>query len=52
MFGNKSLLTVHTFENGANPPIGDLLCGNKITDELGSELSDDFRAKAFLLEVK
>lgn len=51
-FGNKSLLIVHTFENGANPPIGDLLCGNKITDEWGSELSDDFRAKAFLLESK
>lgn len=52
MFENQSLLIVHTFGNGAKPPTGDLLCGNIITDELGSELSDDFRAKAFLLEAE
>lgn len=49
-YGISSLLVVHTFENGANPPIDDLLYGKKIIGEYGSELTADFRAKVYLLE--
>lgn len=49
-YENRSLLVVHTFENGADPAIGDLLQGRRILDTWGSELSGEFRAKAFLLE--
>ena len=49
---NKSLLVVHTFVNGGNPHISDLLFGQKIIGEWGSELSGDFRAKVFLLEAE
>ena len=47
---NRELLVVHTFENGANPDIDDLLEGKKIIDEWGSELSEDFRGRVFLME--
>lgn len=49
-FENRELLVVHTFENGANPDIDDLLEGKKIIEEWGSELSKDFRGRVFLLE--
>ncbi len=49
-FENRELLVVHTFENGANPDIDDLLEGKIIVEEWGSELSEDFRGKVFLLE--
>ncbi|MBQ4165315.1 MAG: hypothetical protein IJD85_03235, partial [Oscillospiraceae bacterium] len=49
-YGTKSLLIVHTFENGADPQIDDLLCGKKVIETWGSELSHDFRAKVFLLQ--
>lgn len=48
--GNESLLVVHTFKNGANPPYKKLLDDWKIKKEFGSDLNGDFRAKAFLLE--
>lgn len=48
--GEKSLLVVHTFRNGANPPIEKYLEGRKIVGTFGSELDDDFRGKVFLLE--
>ncbi len=49
-YSDKALLTVHTFENGANPPIDDLLEGYRVTDSFGSDLSENFRGKVFLLE--
>ena len=51
-YGNRAILVVHTFENGANPPIDDLLHGMNIVEAWGSELSGDFRARAFLLESR
>ena len=47
--GNEALLIVHTFEDGANPPIDDLLKGWNIKESLGSELNGSFRGKVFLL---
>lgn len=49
-YDSRSLLVVHTFENGADPAIEDLLQGSRIIDTWGSELSGEFRAKVFLLE--
>ncbi len=49
-YGTSSLLVVHTFENGADPKIDDLLCGKKVVETWGSELTHDFRAKVFLLQ--
>ena len=46
---NEALLIVHTFENGANPPIDDLLSGWEIKAAFGSELDGDFRGRAYLL---
>lgn len=46
---DKALLIVHTFKGGANPPYEKCLLGWKINKEFGSDLSGDFRAKAFLL---
>ncbi len=51
-YGGKALLVVHTFENGANPPVDDLLSGMKIIGEYGDDLAGDFRAKAYLLEAE
>ena len=48
--GDNSLLVVHTFENGADPDIGDLLQGCRILEGWGSDLTGDFRARAFLLK--
>lgn len=48
-YNNKTLLIVHTFENGANPPIENYLKGFKVIDEFGSQLNADFRGKAYLL---
>ena len=47
--GDEALLIVHTFENGANPPIGKYLDGWKLTEAFGSELDGDFRGKVFFL---
>ena len=48
--GNEALLIVHTFEEGANPPVEDLLKDWKIKESFGSELNGNFRGKVFLLE--
>ena len=45
----EALLIVHTFENGANPPIDDLLSGYTVAETLGSELDGDFRGKIYHL---
>ncbi len=51
-YGNEAFLTVHTFENGANPPVEDLLEEYGIKAEFGSPLDGDFRGRAYLLEKK
>ena len=48
-YKNEALLIVHTFENGANPPIEDLLEGWEINETFGSELDGEFRGKLFVL---
>lgn len=49
-YENKALLIVHTFKDGANPPIDKYLKNWNIAKTFGSELDTDYRAKAFLLE--
>lgn len=46
---DRALLIVHTFENGANPPIEKYLKEWKIIDSFGSELNGDYRGRAYLL---
>lgn len=41
--GNEALLIVHTFEDGANPPIDKLLQDWTIKESFGSKLDGDFR---------
>lgn len=49
-YDNTALLVVHTFKNGANPPIELYLDGWSIADSFGSSLECDFRGKAFFLK--
>ena len=49
-YESEALLIVHTFKNGANPPIESLLNGYNIKETFGSELDGDFRGKVFVLE--
>ncbi len=49
-YKNEALLIVHTFKDGANPPIDDLLEGYSIKETFGSELDGEFRGKLFVLE--
>lgn len=46
----EALLIVHTFENGANPPIEKYLAGWHIKEQFGSKLDEDFQGCAFILE--
>ncbi len=46
---NEALLVVHTFENGKNPPLDEMIEGYKIKEEFGSKLDDDFRGRVYLL---
>ena len=46
---DEALLVVHTFRDGANPPIEKYLNGYRIAAEFGSPLDGDFRGRAFLL---
>ncbi|MBO4319975.1 MAG: alpha-galactosidase [Treponema sp.] len=48
-YKEEALLIVHTFEDGANPPVQEILSGYKITESFGSELDGDFRGKVFFL---
>lgn len=48
--GCEELLTVHTFENGANPPVEKYLENRKIVKAFGNELDADFRARSYLLK--
>ena len=49
-YNGEALLIVHTFKNGANPPIESILSDWKIKEEFGSDLSADFRGKVFVLK--
>lgn len=49
-YDNKALLIIHTFKNGANPPIDKYLNSWNIAEAFGSELDSDYRGKAFLLK--
>jgi alpha-galactosidase len=44
------LLIVHTFKDGANPPIEKFLSNRQIVKTFGNDLDGDFRGKAFLLK--
>lgn len=49
-YGDRALLVVHTFKDGANPPTDKYMKGRHITEVFGSPLDRDYRAKAFLLK--
>ena len=49
-YEDKVLMIVHTFKNGANPPVDKYLDGWQIEKEFGSALDADFRGKAYLLK--
>ena len=49
---NDALLIIHTFENGADPPIEKYTAGYNIVSVFGSELDKDYRGKAYLLRKK
>ncbi|MCR5618279.1 MAG: hypothetical protein K6F83_08325 [Clostridiales bacterium] len=46
---NEALLVVHTFENGKNPTLDEMIEGYKIKEEFGSKLDDDFRGRVYHL---
>ena len=48
--GDEALLIVHTFQNGANPPVDAYLDGCTVLDTFGSDLDGDFRGRAYLLQ--
>lgn len=48
-YNDKALLVVHTFENGANPPIEKYFKGYKVSQAFGSKLDKDYQAKVILL---
>ena len=47
--GDEALMIVHTFENGANPPVEKYLGGWQIAEKFGSDLNADFRGCAYIL---
>ena len=49
-YNTQALLIVHTFKDGANPPVDDLSDGYEVVKTFGSTLDGDFRGRAFLLE--
>ena len=49
-FGDKALMIVHTFKNGAYPPVEKYLADWKIAKTFGSDLDVEFRGRAYLLE--
>ena len=49
-YKSEALLIVHTFKNGAYPPIESYLDGWIVDDCFGSNLDSDFRGKVFLLK--
>ncbi len=49
-YGKEALLTVHTFEDGANPDIEKYLSGYDVISTFGSNLDGDYRGKSFYLK--
>ena len=47
---NEALLVVHTFKNGANPPINKVLNEWSVKREFGSLLDGEFKAKVYWLK--
>ena len=50
--GDRALLVVHTFAQGANPPLADWLDGYAVEQQFGDALDGDFQARAMLLRRK
>jgi len=48
VLGGEALLVVHTFENGANPPVTAYMKGYKAVKSFGSSLDGDFRGQVIL----
>ena len=46
---SEAILIVHTFKNGAKPPIEKHLENWKVQKEFGSSLDGDFRSKCYYL---
>lgn len=46
---NEAILIVHTFKNGANPPVEKHFENWKVQKEFGSSLDGDFRSKCYYL---
>lgn len=51
-YESNALLIIHTFENGANPPVEKYTAGYDVISVFGSELDKDYRGKAYLLRRK
>ena len=45
VLGNEALLVLHTFKDGANPPVGAWTEGYSIIKRFGSSLDGDFRGE-------
>lgn len=50
--GKQALLVVHTFHDGANPPVDGWMNGYRVLKKYGDALDGDFQAAVFLLEQK
>lgn len=48
--GDKALLVVHTFKNGAHPPVSEWTKGYTVIRHYGDELNEDFQAAVYFLE--
>lgn len=48
--GTRALLTIHTFQDGANPPVARYTEGYTVTEAFGSQLDGDYQACAYILE--
>ena len=47
---NEALLIVHTFENGANPPVEKFIDGWSVSEKFGSDPDGDFRGCVYHLK--
>ena len=49
VLGDEALLVVHTFENGANPPIESAMREYTVKESFGSSLNDSFRGAVYFM---
>lgn len=47
---DQALLVVHTFQNGANPPVAKWMEGYRVLETYGDDLDGDFQAAVFVLQ--